>query len=70
MSESMNCGQNELLQQLKRRLKKTKSESPVAVARSDSNSSGSQNDPQLVPHSPTTPRPRQIRKVYIILFFN
>ncbi|VDN51365.1 unnamed protein product [Dracunculus medinensis] len=63
MSESMNCGQNELLQQLKRRLKKTKSESPVAVARSDSNSSGSQNDPQLVPHSPTTPRPRQIRKV-------
>uniref|UniRef100_A0A158Q815 FABD domain-containing protein n=1 Tax=Elaeophora elaphi TaxID=1147741 RepID=A0A158Q815_9BILA len=32
MSESVNFGQNELLQQLKQRLKKTKSESPVTVA--------------------------------------
>ncbi|VDM16638.1 unnamed protein product, partial [Wuchereria bancrofti] len=31
MSESVNFGQNELLQQLKQRLKKTKSESPVTV---------------------------------------
>ncbi|CAG9533872.1 unnamed protein product [Cercopithifilaria johnstoni] len=32
MSESVNFGQNELLQQLKQRLKKTKSESPVTIA--------------------------------------
>ncbi|EFO22616.2 TK/ABL protein kinase [Loa loa] len=32
MSESVNLGQNELLQQLKQRLKKTKSESPVTIA--------------------------------------
>lgn len=31
MSESLNYPQNELLQQLKQRLKKTKSESPVAA---------------------------------------
>lgn len=32
MSESVNFGQNELLQQLKQRLKKTKSESPVTIS--------------------------------------
>lgn len=39
MSESVNYGQNELLQQLKQRLKKTKSESPVVAAASLSESS-------------------------------
>uniref|UniRef100_A0A914RK31 Uncharacterized protein n=1 Tax=Parascaris equorum TaxID=6256 RepID=A0A914RK31_PAREQ len=34
MSESVNYGQNELLQQLKQRLKKTKSESPVSSSTS------------------------------------
>lgn len=37
MSESVNFGQNELLQQLKQRLKKTKSESPVTIASCFSN---------------------------------
>uniref|UniRef100_A0A915AI09 Tyrosine-protein kinase n=1 Tax=Parascaris univalens TaxID=6257 RepID=A0A915AI09_PARUN len=75
MSESVNYGQNELLQQLKQRLKKTKSESPVVATASLSESSSTslgtppaEINPKTEPSSiaivsKPEPKPRRVIKV-------
>ncbi|VDD92496.1 unnamed protein product [Enterobius vermicularis] len=47
MCESLNLGQNELLQQLKQRLKKTKSDSPVAASSQSESSCASVTSPSF-----------------------
>ncbi|KHN73993.1 Tyrosine-protein kinase abl-1 [Toxocara canis] len=74
MSESVNYGQNELLQQLKQRLKKTKSESPVVAAPSQSESSSTslstpptetlpKSDSSIAVIAKPEPKPRKVVKV-------
>lgn len=69
MCESLNLGQNELLQQLKQRLKKTKSDSPVAASSQSESSCASVTSPsfEAATNEVTKPEPRP-RKVYSSLF--